>query len=1065
MTRHPTPRTVAIIAATLLLVSFGSLARAATLESITVDSPVVHMRPCEVVLLEITGHFDDGTARDLQLEFDLTFTFAEEIAQRAGTNLVVNNVGLDDALTVSLDGIDSAPVPLLVVTPQDRSLCVGGGSTSPPTAPPPTTSSTTSTTTTSTTTTLVGTPTTTPAPSTTTSTLPPNPDDPACGSCIHDRIQHRFRIENHPVFNHERLLQDGCVAVEFPRPTFQVAADGTPSSTFDVTRVIEGSCQTTLTDPNPHLLDDAFQPIANPDPDFFGSVLAIDRRSDFVRFTYTHPTTPPDPDEKFRVIRIGIFYIDRRNPGAGERLVDILEVHVYRPPVLMIHGLWSDASAFAGMEQALAGSNYEPFQLFRLDYGRSNDSSFASNLPIIPGAIRTAIEDCAEAGLAAGKVDLVTHSMGGVLARLYLQDPGYKHEVRRLITSNTPHAGSQMANLLLDRDFDPPGLVCNMLSIGLSLTGQQDRGCHNGAVEDMQVTSPATTDDLNLGANPTDVAVHAVTTVFDLAGLPDLSPLGLAGGSAGFVIAQLAQACGVSFVDDVFDSTQYDLIVSEASQAGGLSGSLVSRFSDQPHMSVGPLITGPVANPGVIERVKGLLNEPGNSSSFTLAGFSPGQLSYATPGFCPLLTGASARRLGAARSAVATRSASASSISITSPESGTTATPGGSIAVEVTGSPDIATVLLIMSQPGDDIVLAEQTGPDAHFDLEVPVKAVGLQNLVAGGLDSSGRLVAVSNGVAVDVIVPSALDSITIYPPVIHLQPCTTQSLEITGHYADGVARDLSEQPDLVLTFATGNAAAGGTGVVVLNEPADDSLVVTFDGVDSGVVPIRALVPDDAGPCGAGTTTTTTIPPSTTSTTIAPDPSTTTSTTTTPEASTTTSTTNAPDSSTTTSTTSTLEPSTTSSSTSTLEPSTTTSTTSTPASTTTSTSSPACQTDADCDDGDACTGDDCSPAGCLHVAPAGLQHAECLLAAALAEPLCPSGTIDPKLERFATAKLQRALDLVQDAEQATKPKRQQRLLGKARAALGKIVRHKPGSTTAECLEILTTQVDAILATL
>jgi hypothetical protein len=120
---------------------------------------------------------------------------------------------------------------------------------------------------------------------------------------------------------------------------------------------------------------------------------------------------------------------------------------------------------------------------------------------------------------------------------------------------------------------------------------------------------------------------------------------------------------------------------------------------------------------------------------------------------------------------------------------------------------------------------------------------------------------------------------------------------------------------------------------------------------------------------------------------------------------------------------------------------------------------------ADCDDGDACTGDDCSPAGCLHVAPAGIQGTQCLLAAALAEPLCPADAIDPKLERFATGKLQRALDLVQKAAQATKPKRQQRLLGKASTALRKIERHKPGATTDECLDILTTQVDAILATL
>ena len=58
--------------------------------------------------------------------------------------------------------------------------------------------------------------------------------------------------------------------------------------------------------------------------------------------------------------------------------------------------------------------------------------------------------------------------MGGVISRLYIQEPGYQHEVRRIITSNTPHAGSQMANLLLDRSFDPLGLICSMLSQPMS---------------------------------------------------------------------------------------------------------------------------------------------------------------------------------------------------------------------------------------------------------------------------------------------------------------------------------------------------------------------------------------------------------------------------------------------------------------------------------------------------------------------------------------------------------------------------------------------------------------------
>ena len=54
----------------------------------------------------------------------------------------------------------------------------------------------------------------------------------------------------------------------------------------------------------------------------------------------------------------------------------------------------------------------------------------------------------------------------------------------------------------------------------------------------------------------------------------------------------------------------------------------------------------------------------------------------------------------------------------------------------------------------------------------MPETAIGQQNLVVAGLDAAGSLVAVSDTVTVDVTVPAALDSITVYPPVVYLQPC-----------------------------------------------------------------------------------------------------------------------------------------------------------------------------------------------------------------------------------------------------------------------------------------------------
>src|SRR5262245_54364154 len=104
-------RRLVAISAAAILVALGSLAGASTLETITVSPPVVHLRPCETATLEITGHYDDGTSRDLSVEPGLVFAFETGNAAQNGPSSVIMNGTLDDALTVTFDGIDSAPVP------------------------------------------------------------------------------------------------------------------------------------------------------------------------------------------------------------------------------------------------------------------------------------------------------------------------------------------------------------------------------------------------------------------------------------------------------------------------------------------------------------------------------------------------------------------------------------------------------------------------------------------------------------------------------------------------------------------------------------------------------------------------------------------------------------------------------------------------------------------------------------------------------------------------------------------------------------------------------------------
>jgi hypothetical protein len=129
-----------------------------------------------------------------------------------------------------------------------------------------------------------------------------------------------------------------------------------------------------------------------------------------------------------------------------------------------------------------------------------------------------------------------------------------------------------MANLLLDRTFDPQGLICSLLSQAMSSSTVPNRGCYNGAVDDMQVSSFATTNFLNLGVHPTDIEVHGLATVFDPNTIPDVSFAAAPFGVGPFLVARLLRSCGISLVDDVFNHDDSDLIVSATSQTGGLSG-------------------------------------------------------------------------------------------------------------------------------------------------------------------------------------------------------------------------------------------------------------------------------------------------------------------------------------------------------------------------------------------------------------------------------------------------------------------------------------------------------------
>jgi triacylglycerol lipase len=105
-----------------------------------------------------------------------------------------------------------------------------------------------------------------------------------------------------------------------------------------------------------------------------------------------------------------------------------------RPPVVGVHGYFHNRSAFYFLSSALrrlgfahvSGINYNPM--------RRPITSLAEQLAEHVETVREAT--------GAPSVHLVGHSLGGLVARSYIQDHGGEAVVDRCVTVGTPHAGT-----------------------------------------------------------------------------------------------------------------------------------------------------------------------------------------------------------------------------------------------------------------------------------------------------------------------------------------------------------------------------------------------------------------------------------------------------------------------------------------------------------------------------------------------------------------------------------------------------------------------------------------------
>lgn len=180
---------------------------------------------------------------------------------------------------------------------------------------------------------------------------------------------------------------------------------------------------------------------------------------------YTPPIFFNQVNEDHKVIHV--ITSDPNNPSFGT--VD-LPIQIHRVPVILVHGIWETP------DNTWIDTNFKNtldsngFKAYVADYTAYNAQTFDPyeiprignhGIDTIRKEIHNIINDFHRSSIAISQVDIVGHSMGGLMARGFVQQADYKSTqnfmkgyIHRLVTIGTPHFGAHLAKYLFEHSDD-----------------------------------------------------------------------------------------------------------------------------------------------------------------------------------------------------------------------------------------------------------------------------------------------------------------------------------------------------------------------------------------------------------------------------------------------------------------------------------------------------------------------------------------------------------------------------------------------------------------------------------
>lgn len=482
----------------------------------------------------------------------------------------------------------------------------------------------------------------------------------------------------------------------------------------------------------------------------------------------THPNYLDNSNGSSRNDKIQAYSID----DPQKKTIIELPIIVYRAPMLFVHGLWGDAGSFKNMDEYFQNQFGINIATFRADYKASNGNSFASNYFVILDNWRSAMAHAISLRFSCGKMDVIAHSMGGVLSRLFLQSHTYKGEIHTLTTINTPHSGTQAANLLLSNLGTNTSDALNTFGYCVSC----------GAVKDLEYNSSYFQNNLNGNL----IKIPSLTyTSFD--DIPEKS-------NTSWIPVYMTYANNVNFFKSVgldvgFDANKgaYELDTSLYTQK--LNDAIVPLSSQTGNVSNFDMAqeithTDAESNKNIFDDLKNKLGQNPASYPFNNNGFASANLSMPAWFYNPRVIPDVNKILAS------------DSVVISSPLNNDIYNAGDTAVINIKNlaQEHSFTGCLIRDQ---DSLLYNNFLDDTTMTIRyaIPKNVYGKLSILAYGIEDNKPIYY--DSIFVFVNTNAKLDSLKFEHTTIYISLDNNQSFSINGYYSDGVIRNVTNSSDI----------------------------------------------------------------------------------------------------------------------------------------------------------------------------------------------------------------------------------------------------------------------------